>query len=357
MKSGCVVAFCIFIAICGAACLYLLSLNPPDPVPPDPHVIPEPKPDPDKYLSVGSLNEFKRTETTDIYRVSYGFIDYSGETHRISCHIKKDDYKRETDSFGYDEELVDRLSAQELSEFYNHEIQELGLALYIKLRFPGGGHYQWEYRIPAGTPGKDDIERQIKRYFSTFEKRVKERYHIIMNRILAERGFQMDDYLISINYRNLVLKGQKPLLDCYNNLKNSGKNYNDRQYVGMFLAFFQEIQYQVPPNIINGKHTIGLWVPTEVISNNHGDCDSKSVAFSSMVKSHGLSSIVIHVPKHVLVGVEAKPGPDQEFVRIGNRYFILCEVSGPGKWPPGNEGDDDVKGSFKYYLIEPADTI
>jgi hypothetical protein len=361
MKTGCVLTFCIFLVACGAICLYVLSLNRPESLDTDPHVIPtpEPEPDPDKYLSyVKSLNEFKKAETGDAYRVSYGFIDYIGKSHHISCNIKKSDYLSETDSYGYDDKLFDKLSAQELSDFFNREVKKLGLDPYITLTFPGGGRYRWEYSIPSATAEwQDEKEREIKQYFSTFRERVKERYHVVMNRMLAERGFQMNDYLITINYRNLVLKGQQPLMDCFENLKNNAKNYNEKQYLGMFLAFFQEITYQVPPDIINGRHTIGLWVPTEVVSNNHGDCDSKSVAFSAMIKSLGLSSIVIHVPKHALVGVEAKPGPDQEFVRIGNRYFILCEVAGPGKWAPGNKGGDDIKGSFEYQLIEPNDTI
>ena len=361
MKSGCVVAFCIFVVVCGAGALYLLSLHRPDSVTTDPHVVPEPepKPDPDQYLShVKSLNEFKRSETADSYRVSYGFIDYSGQTHRISCNITKDDYNRETESYGYDAKLFDRLSAQELSEYFNRDLEQEGLSTYVKLTFPDGGRYRWKYQIPSVTSeSQNEIERQIKRYLSTLEKRVKERYHLVMNRMLAERSFVMNDYLITIDYRKLVLKGQQPLLDCYQSLKNAGKNYNQRQFLGLLLAFFQEIKYQIPPNTVNGKNTIGLWVPTEVVANNHGDCDSKSVAFSAITKSHGLSSLVIHVPKHTLVGVESKPGPGQEFVRIGNRYFILCEVAGPGKWAPGNEGDDDVKGSFEYQLIEPADTI
>jgi hypothetical protein len=57
------------------------------------------------------------------------------------------------------------------------------------------------------------------------------------------------------------------------------------------------------------------------------------------------------VPGHALVGVEEKPGPDEAYVRLGNRYFVLCEVAGPGKIPPGRAS---ISGSYEYVLIEPV---
>jgi hypothetical protein len=53
----------------------------------------------------------------------------------------------------------------------------------------------------------------------------------------------------------------------------------------------------------------------------------------------------------MLLGVEMRPGPDERFVRLGNRYFVLCEVAGPAKRHPGWS---DASGWFEYLLIEPA---
>ena len=51
------------------------------------------------------------------------------------------------------------------------------------------------------------------------------------------------------------------------------------------------------------------------------------------------------------MGVEGTPGADEAYVQIGNRYFVLCEVAGPGKIPPGGSR---ISGSFEYVMIEPA---
>jgi hypothetical protein len=362
MKAGCIFVLCIFALAAGFCGMYLLSLHWPESLQTDRNVRPTPlppPPDPDKYLPyVSSLNQFQQKDLPNAYRVSYGFIDYGGNTHHITCNINKNDHRQEMDSYGYDNKLFDKLSAEDLNEYFGRDIRDKGLYPILQLKFPSAGRYHWSYEIPAGTADwQNEKEREIKRYLKNFDERVKERYHLVMNRLLAERGFQMNDYLITINYRNLVLHGQRPLYDCYERIRESGQKFNERQNIGMYLAFFQEIKYQVPPDVIDGRDTVGLWVPTEVVANDHGDCDSKSVAFSAMIKSLGLSSVVISVPHHALVGVEAKPGADQKFVRVGNRYFILCEVAGPGKWAPGNEGREDVKGSFEYQMIEPSDSF
>jgi hypothetical protein len=39
-------------------------------------------------------------------------------------------------------------------------------------------------------------------------------------------------------------------------------------------------------------------------------------------------------------------------VQVGNRYFVLCEVAGPGKLHPGRE---PIPRTFSYILIEPAE--
>jgi hypothetical protein len=60
--------------------------------------------------------------------------------------------------------------------------------------------------------------------------------------------------------------------------------------------------------------------------------------------------VFVSVPRHMLVGVEMKPGPRQKYVLIRNRYFVLCEVAGPAKLHPGK---GDVEGQFQYVMMEP----
>jgi hypothetical protein len=94
-----------------------------------------------------------------------------------------------------------------------------------------------------------------------------------------------------------------------------------------------------------------LWVPTQVLVKCKGDCDSKSVGLSSMLRRFGRRILFVLVPRHALIGVEMTPGPGEKYVRLGNRYFVLCDAAGPARIPPGGQA---ISGDFEYVMIEPA---
>ena len=52
--------------------------------------------------------------------------------------------------------------------------------------------------------------------------------------------------------------------------------------------------------------------------------------------------------------IEARPGPGDRFVRLGIRYFVLCEVAGPGKSPPGRNHLCSAFTHFTMYGSGPA---
>ena len=97
-----------------------------------------------------------------------------------------------------------------------------------------------------------------------------------------------------------------------------------------------------------------MFVPTEVVVGRHGDCDSKSVTFAALWRNFDTPVILVSLPRHMLVGVAVPPGPGEHFVQVGNRYFVLCEVAGPGKLHPGREPIPD---RFEYILIEPLSRV
>lgn len=330
-----------------------LSSDPHRP-PPEPHTVP----DPDRYLKrAGSLREFDSSQTEDSYRLHYGFIDYSGNTHRIECSILRADHERETAAYGYVWPELKKEIDRRAQRILDREIERRRIQDYLTVRAWDGGGYQWRPHYPA------EIDSQTYAKASTLMKEMigfmKNEYPKAVLHIRQElylrHGFILKDNTLVIDHGTLVLRNQYPLANCTDALLRSGTGYNERQYLGLYLAFFQEIQYEIPPKEIDGKYVQGLYVPTEVLVNDHGDCDSKSLAFAAMIRSLRKASLVIDLPAHVLVAVESRPGPGQQFVRIGNRYFVLCEVAGPGKLAPGNTGNDNGEsGYFDYTLIEPA---
>ena len=299
---------------------------------------------------VDSRNVFKRAESADAYEVEYGFIDHQGESHDVACRILRADHQRLRARFGYVErDLRSQVVAREQA-YADDELTRRGLAPYFRIDV---SETEIRSRVSA-TPGvwSDLSTQRIQELHVAIQKLrqdVVEMGPQIEVSIYRERGVRLEGRELSIDYPALV-RWSAPALDaCAKALRWAGAGYDERQYLGMFVAFLQEIRYEVPPEIQNGRETLGLWVPTEVVANDHGDCDSKAVTFCALWKAFAAPTLVIVLPRHVLVGVAMAPGPGQQFVRLGNRYYVLCEVAGPGKSAPGQ---GRVEGSFRYLTVD-----
>jgi hypothetical protein len=174
----------------------------------------------------------------------------------------------------------------------------------------------------------------------------------LIGQYLHERGLRLKGETIEIDYQQAVERDTGPLQDCFQALRRAGEGTSDRRLLGTFLSFFQELRYELPPPVERGRHILGFRPPSAVLVRGAGDCDSKSAAFCALWRHRPERAVLILVPGHALVGVEGKPRAGEAYVRLGNRYFVLCEVAGPGKIPPGGSS---ISGSFEYVMIEPAE--
>jgi hypothetical protein len=348
--AGCLV-FLLVVALLlvGVVVLVSLGTSAPEDTP-----VPVPTPLPDTFKDVGALRRFRRSEASDRYVVSYAFVDYLGRSHEIRCAVSRADYDRDTASYGYRKEDIDAASRPELQRWTDQELRGSGLAAFVKIEAKGAySGYHWEWQLPSGMDADETARRtrQIEAFLAAYDKGFDERSDEIRAALFRPRGLRLQNHVLGIDYPAVVERARAPLEDCSRALERAGHDYSRRQQLGLFLAFLQEIRYEVPPDVVNGRQSLGLYVPTEVVVNDHGDCDSKSATFASLWLRLGTPVILISVPKHMLIGVEVKPGPREAFVRLGNRYFVLCEVAGPAKLRPGERA---LSGSFEYMLLEPS---
>jgi len=299
---------------------------------------------------VESRNAFRRSEAADAYDVQYGFIDHQGESHDVACRILRRDHQGLFARFGYVEGDLDAQVAARMQDFADDELRGRGLAPYFRIDVSPKSVAS---RL-AATPGTwSDLSaarvQELQGAVQQLLKEVVSRRAAIEVAAYRERGFRLEGRDLSIDYPALA-RWSAPALDgCAKALRWAGAGYDERQYLGMFVAFLQEIRYELPPDVQFGRQTLGLWVPTEVVANGRGDCDSKAVTFCALWRAFSSPTMVIVLPRHVLVGVAMAPGPGQKFVRLGNRYYVLCEVAGPGKIPPGA---GRVEGSFRYMTVD-----
>jgi hypothetical protein len=310
---------------------------------------PEPEADPDRFLAFpGELRRFTRDDDGPRYRMHYGFVDYSGRRHDVTCAITKDAVQRASRAFGWNQaELGVRLDA-ELQEVVDREVARRGLDGHVRVtvREYGGWH-----RSASRSPEDEPTLAEIERLDAWLEAELPRHTARIEARLFHEHGLRLQKRTVSIDYNTLATAASADVQTCYDALvMSAGPIASDRYFMGLLLAFFQELKYERPPDKVGARDILGLWVPAEVLADGKGDCDSKSLAFAAMWRQRASRVIVILVPEHALIGVEGKPGPGESFVRVGNRYYVLCEVAGPGKLPPGHES---ISGSFEYVEIEP----
>lgn len=350
-RSGCAALGCagVFVAVLALAAGVLPR--------PGGRPILEPPPDPEAYRrSVGALHEFQRQDAGDRLRLSFGFIDYSGQPHHVACEIGKRDYERDVTSFGFFKDEMDRDVGAGLQRLFAAEAERRQVRPYVHFQIEEGTGYRWQWRIPGGLKVEEAarLEKRLRTFDQWLDEDLPKRKEELIDRYLQERGLRLVRDEITIDYGKEVDRGTVPLQECYAALRREGNGDGERRLLGLFLAFIQELRYEVPPDVDLGRHILGFRVPTAVLVRGGGDCDSKSAAFCALWRHLPRRSILILVPGHALVGVEGKPRADEAYVRLGNRYFVLCEVAGPGKLPPGAAEGSPVSGSFEYVMIEPV---
>ena len=319
---------------------------------PGPDASPETLPETWKS-NVGALREFSRAETGRRYRLTFGFIDYHGRTHRVSCLVNREAHAAERARFGFDREAVNAELNLELLRLVDAEVSARGLGPWFRIEFEGAGGYRSSWNLPAGMEAgaKKRALAAIEELTGWIDRELPAHNNRIRAAIYRRRGMLLQGNTLSIDYERLIREATDPLSDCFQVLRASGRGSSVRQFMGLLLAFYQELKYEVPPDEEDGRQTLGLKVPTDVLVSGGGDCDSKSVAFAAMWRRLPSRLVFIVVPGHALVGVEARALPGEQTVRVGNRTFVLCEVAGPAKLSPGAKS---FAGSFEYVLVEPA---
>lgn len=320
---------------------------------PDPEPLPEveatPEVEPAAPAPRGRYRDFQRD---DVLRLSYGFTDHSERPHQVSCAIRKEDYEREVASFGYEEDRIAALLEEQVRALVDREARIRDLDAWFSFRLDAEGSswkYDWRWTVPGDLAPR--VRQRIDALDEWLERDLPREIEAVADRLYQERGFRLRNDQIGIDYERIAVRGTEPLADCFQALRAAGRGESEARLLSLFLSFFQDLRYHEPPEHELGRRTNGFWVPTEVLVRRAGDCDSKSVAFCSLWRNLPKQAAIILVPGHALVAVEARPGPDEAFIRIGNRYFVLCEVAGPARTPPGGKA---ISGSFEYVLIEPA---
>ncbi|MCP5102007.1 MAG: hypothetical protein GY950_01445 [bacterium] len=162
------------------------------------------------------------------------------------------------------------------------------------------------------------------------------RRNYIKNREILERIFTR------VDYKQIYQRNIKYFKELTGNLATSTRLSRGDDPLPPFLAFIQSIPYKLPPHYYKGKFIGSFFVPLLCLSEQYGDCDSKSLLLANflttfpgsrektamvLIKGNGIA--------HALLAVKRRPYPGMTslfFRRKG--YFVVLETTKPG-WAPG----------------------
>ncbi|GGD48597.1 transglutaminase-like domain-containing protein [Lacimicrobium alkaliphilum] len=188
---------------------------------------------------------------------------------------------------------------------------------------------------------------------------------------LQQKAF--DDYLYDNYYAHFTnhfgKEGVKPdhiryaresvvaLLPAANALYAKLKdNSQARAYVNMLLSWLQTIPYNPLENRMVSDGS-GYLPPAQVLVNNHGDCDSKTVVAAALLRSMlpTVKIAIIYLPNHALLGVQLAHSSKDKTLRLNGNTYILAEPTGPALMPAGQIAEQSLAaidgGMYSFEIV------
>ncbi len=318
-----------------------------------------------------NLPEFDRQEDQENYYLSYGWTDFDGSSRNISFPLSKKMLNEAEEEFGYFpadlrkhvDDSLERFSEQMieyLREFVQKLIQKSKYPEYIFIENTTAKSFGLKLSVPPS------LHKKVKREFDKIKGKLaqeQEKYQKRMDKELEEakalffksRGIRLFDGKIGVDHRVCVMNNQARVRPIFEIMRENNRDLSLHQFLDLLLSYIQDLRFYIPPLQERGKVILSFWVPPRVLADNFGDCDSKGVTFASFWTNFKKYPILlITVPDHFFVGLGIPSFTGEGLVINGLRY-TLCEVTGPGKMPPGMIGrysQASLKnGQYVYELI------
>jgi len=314
---------------------------------------------------------FLKTENAESYLLQYGWRDFDGKSQEISFEIPKAQLRLAESEFGYYPEdlrkyLDDHLKmsrermVQDLRVFTQDMIDKSKYSEHISIVEVTSKSFNLKLSAPSALHNKvkaefEKMRSKLAKEQAKLWKKIEKSQKEEKERFLESKGIRLFSGKFGVDYRLCVKNNQARVRHILEIMRDENKDLSLHQFLRLLLAFIQNIRYYVPPFSEKGKVILEFWVPSRVLVENFGDCDSNGVTFASLWKNFkNYPLLLIRIPKHFLVGLAIPPISEQYLVLKGLRY-TLCEVSVPDKMPPGMIGRYSQiclqNGQFVYDLI------
>jgi hypothetical protein len=318
-----------------------------------------------------NLPVFDRQEDQDTYYLTYDWTDFSGFPNRFSFSLLKNMVNEAEEEFGYFpadlrkhlDDLLERSREkmiEDLMVFVQELIRKSGYSEYIRVEKISSKSFTMKLSVPP------PLQKKVKREFDRIKIKLAKEQEKYLKRVdkdqeegrvqfLKDRGIRVFDGKIGVDHGFCVRMNKERLRPILEIMQENHQNLSLHQFLSLLLSFVQDIRYYIPPVQERGKIILSFWVPPRVLADNFGDCDSKGVTFASCwINFKKYPILLITVPKHFFIGLGVPSFTGEGLVVNGVRY-TLCEVTGPGKMPPGMIGRYSKaclqNGQYVYELV------
>ncbi len=129
---------------------------------------------------------------------------------------------------------------------------------------------------------------------------------------------------------------------------------NIRKVTNFVLSFVQSIPYSQLESRVDSSGA-GFNVPTKVLWENQGDCDSKMTLTAAMLRSlmPRINMIMVYIDQHAFIGLEILPEGNDLTVNHQGRTFVLADPTGPRLMPLGEVSFDSEQAiKSGHYVAE-----
>ena len=217
------------------------------------------------------------------------------------------------------------------------------------------------------TPKRESIDIQVT---GSDEAKVEE----ILSKLKAIQQQEYDKYLrdhyftrfttlfnqkaVKPDHVRYVAESVKPLVAASQAFYEKVASQSDsRAYFSLILSWLQSIPYDTLEDRVASNGS-GYAPPVSLLMQNLGDCDSKAVLASSMVRAFLPSTkmIMVFLPNHALLGIALTPMADERTIEHEGNTYVLYDPTGPALIPFGQVSEDTerniVTGRYQVEVVE-----
>lgn len=279
---------------------------------------------------------FSRQESEKEYTFNYKWTDYFGTDRELSFAIDRETLNKQ---FRHNKAYRAEIAQRHVFIALQKQVQKIN-PKQARVRLQ---RISDEIRITVRANSQADqqawLGKMLQAKENAFDDYLYENHYARYLSPTGQQGIKPDHVrFVSDNIRVVLPAAQA----IYEQLEQKSST---RSYVNLLLSWIQSIPYNTLEDrlVSNGS---GYAPPSDVITNNLGDCDSKTVLAAALMRSllPNLSMVIILTPTHALLGANLPRRENESTIEVEGLEYLLLEPTGPQLMPAGIIGDTSQYG-------------